>query len=90
VAGRDAAFFLGGLAEEPAGKTAAVAAFGWYDRYLRESPDGTYTAQALGRKMVVAERLGERAEARAAAAEYLRRFPSGPYAGRARALQEPR
>jgi ferric-dicitrate binding protein FerR (iron transport regulator) len=89
VPGRDAAFFLGGLAEQATGKDAAAAALSWYDRYLRETPDGTYVAQALGHRMAMTERLGERAEARAAAAEYLRRYPRGPYAARARTLLEP-
>jgi hypothetical protein len=86
VAGRDAAFFMGGLVEEGAGAAAASAALDWYDRYLRESPSGTYASQALGRKMLMKERLGEREAARAVAVEYLRRFPTGPYADRARAV----
>jgi hypothetical protein len=86
VPGRDAAFFLGGLAEEASGPGPAAAALSWYDRYLRESPRGTYASQALGRKMVMKGRLGETQEARSVAAEYLRQFPGGPYGERARAL----
>ena len=86
VAGRDAAFFMGGLVEEGAGAPAASAALDWYDRYLGESPSGTYASQALGRKMLMKERLGEREAARAVAVEYLRRFPTGTYADRARAV----
>jgi hypothetical protein len=86
VAGRDAAFFMGGLVEEGPGAAAASSALDWYDRYLRESPSGTYASQALGRKMLMKERLGEREAARAVAVEYLRRFPTGPYADRARAV----
>jgi hypothetical protein len=88
VAGRDAAFFLGGLREEVPGSGPAGAAIGWYDRYLTENPNGTYVAQALGRKMMLAERVGERQSARAVATEYLRRFPAGPHADRARTLLE--
>jgi hypothetical protein len=88
VAGRDAAFFLGGLREEAPGSGPAGTAIGWYDRYLTENPNGTYVAQALGRKMMLAERVGERQTARAVASEYLRRFPAGPHADRARTLLE--
>jgi len=84
--GRDAAFFLGGLAEERAGAGAAAAALDWYDRYLRQSPRGSYASQALGRKMAMQERLGHPDEARAVAEDYLAQFPKGPYADRARAL----
>lgn len=85
-AGRDAAFFLGGLAEERTGATGASAALDWYDRYLRQSPGGNYASQALGRKMAMEERLGRREATRDVASDYLARFPSGPYAERARAL----
>ena len=52
---RDAAFFLGGLAED--GGTAGGAALDWYDRYLDENGRGRYAAQALGRKMVMTQKL---------------------------------
>ncbi|HTB78547.1 MAG TPA: FecR domain-containing protein [Polyangiaceae bacterium] len=80
---RDAAFFLGGLAE---GQKADTAALEWYDSYLGESPDGAYASQALGRKMMLLERLHGPRSARAVAAEYLARFPEGPYAGSASKL----
>ena len=41
-AGREAAFFLGGLSEDESGVTARKAALEWYERYLAESPHGTY------------------------------------------------
>jgi hypothetical protein len=84
--GRDAAFFLGGLVEERPGSGPAAAALDWYDRYLRQSPRGSYASQALGRKMAMQERMGHPDEARAVAEDYLAQFPKGPYADRARAL----
>ena len=80
---RDAAFFLGGLAE---GQKSDAAALDWYDIYLGENPDGAYASQALGRKMMLLQRLRGAASARAVAAEYLARFPEGPYAGSASKL----
>jgi TolA-binding protein len=80
---RDAAFFLGGLAE---GQKADAASLEWYDIYLGENPDGAYASQALGRKMMLLERLHGPRSARAVAAEYLARFPEGPYAGSASKL----
>jgi len=85
-AGRDAAFFLGGLVEERPGAGPASAALDWYERYLRQSPRGNYASQALGRKMAMLERLARPDEARATATDYLAQFPNGPYAERARAL----
>lgn len=79
----DAAFQLGRL-EESAG--AAQRALGWYQRYLREAPEGTYASEALGREMGVLQALYGKDSARAAAEQYLRQFPSGSYAQAARAL----
>ena len=59
----------------------------WYDRYLAESGGkGSYASEALGRRMLVLSALGS-AEAAAAATRYLNAFPDGPYAARARRLQ---
>jgi hypothetical protein len=80
---RDATFFLGGLAEGDA------AALEWYDRYLAESPNGTYASQALGRKMIAVRHLQGEAAARAVASEYMSRFPGGPYASAAQKLLKP-
>ena len=80
---RDAAFFLGGLAESSGDDGAALS---WYETYLGESPSGTYAPQALGRKMMIARRVRGIRDARAVAAEYLRRFGEGPYAPSARAI----
>lgn len=83
---RDAAFFLGGVSEDDpsSGRETALA---WYERYLRENPtDGTYSPQALGRKMVLLRNLQGLSAAQAVASEYLARFPDGPYAAQARRL----
>ncbi|HXX66133.1 MAG TPA: FecR domain-containing protein [Polyangiaceae bacterium] len=83
VLARDAAFFLGGLAESGGDDAGSVE---WYETYLRESPDGAYASQALGRKMMLVEPIRGTDAARTAAAEYLRRFGDGPYAPNARKL----
>ena len=83
VQARDAAFFLGGLTESQKDDGAAVE---WYDVYLRESPQGAYASQALGRKMMLLERTRDADGARRTAVEYLQRFASGPYAPAARKL----
>jgi ferric-dicitrate binding protein FerR (iron transport regulator) len=83
-AARTAAFLLGRLADtsekQPAG------AIGWYDRYLAEAPSGEFASEALGRKLVAQQRVSGPASARPTAQEYLRRFPQGPYAAKAREL----
>ncbi len=81
----DAAFFLGRIDENDGG--GLVHALGWYDRYLDEAPNGSYVAEALGRKMVALRQLYGSAAARGVADEYVRRFPRGSYAGAARALR---
>ena len=88
--GRDAAFFLGGLAEDEPGNSAMKTALDWYERYLRESPNGTFVRPVLGRRMVLVQKLRGSAAARPLAAEYLERFADGPYAGTARKLLETR
>jgi TolA-binding protein len=79
----DAAFLLGRL--EEAAEHAELA-LDWYERCLEESPQGTYTSEALGRKMTVVQRLHGADRARPIAEEYLRRFGNGTYAAAARAL----
>jgi hypothetical protein len=85
---RDAAFFLGGLAEDAAGPggSGQASALDWYERYLGESARGRYAAQALGRKMVMTQKLNGTEAAASVADEYLSRFPQGPYAAAARKL----
>jgi len=80
----DAAFFLGRLDEN--GGAGLVRALRWYDRYLSESPNGSYAAEALGRRMVALRELYGTAAARPVAEVYVRRFPRGSYAGAAQVL----
>ena len=83
----DAAFFLGRLDENGGGLARAL---GWYDRYLSESPGGSYAAEALGRKMIAIREVSGPTAARDVADEYIRRFPRGSYAGAAEALRRDR
>jgi hypothetical protein len=80
-AAREAAFLLGRLAEER-----GEGALDWYDRYLAESPRGTYAAQALGRRMMIFYSQRGPAEAAPLAEEYLKRFPKGAYVSAARKI----
>lgn len=85
VTARDAAFFLGRIEED--GGTGGL---DWYERYLSESPRGAYVSQAYGRKMMLIYKQKGAAAAKSAAADYLSRYPNGPYAAAARKLlQEP-
>ena len=84
VRAAEASFLLGRLDDESA--DGAERALAWYDRYLDEAPAGAYVSEALGRKMMVLERTGRRADAAAIAGAYLGRFPSGTYAHAAEAL----
>ncbi|WP_437726973.1 FecR domain-containing protein [Sorangium sp. So ce861] len=81
--GKEAAFQLGRLAETQEGAAAALA---WFETYLKEAPQGAYASEALGRKMVIVQRLHGDAQAETVARAYLRRFPGGTYAQAARAL----
>ncbi|AUX42100.1 hypothetical protein SOCE26_035270 [Sorangium cellulosum] len=81
--GKEAAFLLGRLAETQEGGAAALT---WFETYLKEAPQGAYASEALGRKMVIVQRLHGDAQAAIVAREYLRRFPRGTYAQAARAL----
>jgi hypothetical protein len=83
VQAADAPFFLGGLAE---GQKSEASALQWYDLYLGESPSGAYASQALGRKMMLLQRLSDPEGARRVATDYLVRFPGGQYADAASKL----
>ena len=80
-----AALYLLGRVEESreAGTGQAIA---WYDEYLAHAPNGPLVGEALGRKMILTEKLAGPSRARAVAEDYLRRFPKGNYAGSAREL----
>jgi hypothetical protein len=57
----------------------------WFRTYIRENPRGPLVREARGRLMEASERLGS-AEARSLATDYLRDYPSGPYADLARRI----
>jgi hypothetical protein len=78
---KQAAFLLGRLVEDES----APAALEWYERYLKEDPDGVHASQALGRKMLILHRQGD-AAATSTAQDYLRRFPSGSHGPSARRI----
>ena len=83
---RDAGFLLGRLEEvREGGRSKALS---WYERYLEEAPAGAYASEALGREMIVTQDLIGFAAAQRVAEDYLRRFPTGTYAGAARALRQ--
>jgi TolA-binding protein len=78
----DAAFMLGRLQES----TDPDGAARWYDQYLDQAPRGTYAAEALGRKMMIIERLRGAAAARSIAEQYLKKYPRGPHAKSAQTI----
>ena len=80
----DALFLLGRTEESREGGGAP--ALGWYDEYLAHAGAGALVGEALGRKMILTDKLQGPAQARPIAEDYLRRFPKGSYAGSARAL----
>lgn len=84
--GREAAYFLGNLAEDEGSPRTAVT---WFARYLQENPSGTYASQALARTMIIHSQQHDGAQARADAEEYLRRHPTGSYAEAARRIVKP-
>jgi outer membrane protein assembly factor BamD (BamD/ComL family) len=77
-----AAFTLGRIAFE--NEDAYARAAQWFDTYLHEQPAGALTGDASGRLIEAKVRSGDGIGARAAAQQYLRRFPGGPYASEAR------
>jgi hypothetical protein len=84
---RAAAFLLGRMADDQGSSTEAMK---WYETYLSEAPKGSFAAEAMGRKLVVLVRSGDRTAARTTAETYLKRFPHGAHAAYAReSLQAP-
>jgi hypothetical protein len=80
---KDAAFFLGRLAEvSPASPDAACT---WYDTYLSEAGQGAYAAEAMGRELAISSR-SQRTQAKSLAKTYLERFPQGAQAELARSV----
>lgn len=82
----DALFLLGRV--EEAGQRGKRLAIQRYREYLTRAPGGTYSAEALGRSMILTRDVEGAASARQIAEEYLRRFPNGSYAEAARALRQ--
>jgi TolA-binding protein len=80
---KDAAFFLGRLAE--VGLASSDAALTWYDTYLAEAGRGPYASEALGRKLTLLVHR-DRELARRTARTYLQRFPEGNQAELARSV----
>jgi len=80
----DAVFLLGRV--EEAREHGAAQAITWYSEYLTRSSDGSYAAEALGRKMILTHQVAGPERARPIAEEYLRRFPHGSYAAAAHTL----
>jgi TolA-binding protein len=82
-----AAFLLARLVEEEGD---IIDAAKGYDRYLRESPRGSFAQEALGRELALLWGRGDRAAALPVAERYLREFPLGPYTHIARdVMNEP-
>ncbi len=73
---RSAAFILGRMADDGGSRDDAIR---WYDTYLAESPAGSFSAEALGRKLVALVESGDTAASRSVAREYLKRFPHGAH-----------
>ncbi|WP_437821386.1 FecR domain-containing protein [Sorangium sp. So ce1078] len=79
-----AAFMLGRIAQDQSKDYAGAA--GWFTRYLSERPGGENAAEAAGRLVEVADKMGDEAGARRAAEHYLAAHPSGPHAAYARGV----
>jgi len=71
-----AAFLLARLLEEEGDILGAATG---YDRYLRESPRGSFAQEAMGRELALLRGRGDRTAALPVAQRYLREFPFGPY-----------
>jgi transmembrane sensor len=79
-----AAFTLGRMAFDQQADYGEAAR--WFASYLSEQPNGPLMGDAAGRLLEAHERQGNLAAARHDAQAYLRRFPDGPYAARARRI----
>lgn len=80
-----AAFFLGRGYEEQGD---AGEALRWLGRYLSEAPSGVYAGEALGRKFLLLDKLGDRSAAQSGARDYLNRYPRGAYVKSAQAIAQ--
>ena len=75
-------FSLGRMAFENRHDYAAAA--GWFESYVQLFPHGPLVREAAGRLLEARLKTGNGAQARQAAASYLRTFPNGPHAALAR------
>ena len=73
-----AAFMLGRSAMDGPGAYAEAAT--WFETSVREQPDGALAREAAGLIVEASDRAGDLPRARAAAAAYLQRYPTGPHA----------
>jgi TolA-binding protein len=76
-----AAFLLGRIADDEGAYREALR---WYETYLRRSPRGAFSAEALGRKLDIVVRFGNRKRAVKLADQYLELYPRGVHADYAR------
>jgi len=81
-----AAFFLGRGYEEQGDVTEALR---WLGRYLAESPGGAYASEALGRRLLLLSKSGQKSESQSVARTYLDRYPRGAYAKSAQLVLQP-
>ncbi|MBI5526627.1 MAG: tetratricopeptide repeat protein [Deltaproteobacteria bacterium] len=75
---KTAAFLLGKIEFENNNHPAEAAA--WFRTFLGEEPDGSLSAEAMGRLIDACLRSGQKAEARDTARRYLAKYPRGAYA----------
>jgi hypothetical protein len=78
---KGAAFLLGRISQDAGDAKSAIA---WFTVYLGEAPDGSFAAEALGRKLVAVRKLHGIEQAKPLAREYMGRFPKGAHAAVAR------
>ncbi|RYZ07621.1 MAG: tetratricopeptide repeat protein [Myxococcales bacterium] len=79
-----AAFWLGTIAFDRKGDWDEARR--WFSTYLREEPTGELAREARGRLLEIMSKRGEHVAARAAAVDYLERYPRGPHAELARSM----
>lgn len=84
-AAQSAHFFLGRIAEANREHQKAARE---YDIYVKSRPGGSFVAEALGRRMALAQKSGDLSLATSLARQYLARFPGGPYRAAAVSLTE--
>jgi transmembrane sensor len=73
-----AAFVLGRSAMDGRGAYAEAAT--WFETALREQPNGALAREAAGLVVEASDRAGDLPRARASAAAYLQKYPTGPHA----------